>query len=534
MDDLRTEGQQGPSIQEMIETYIDILRRRKFYFVFTSPFIFIAAVAVVLSLPPLYQSTGRILIKDADIPEEFIRSTVTDYAEKQIESTKQGLMTSAKILEMVEKYNLYPRDRSDVAVTEITERFRTATIVKMISASVPGQRRKVNIAFEVSFFNEEPQKAQLVANELATLFLEENVKSRTEKADETAKFLEEEADRMQARVQEVENEIAEFKVEHGDSLPELLEFNLQTVERIEQQILASQEESIQLNEQLHSLNIQLTNTSPYLQFSSSGGQQVSPRQRLTELRTRYTELTYQYSDSHPDVVQVKQEMEIAEQALKTAASGSVDDADNPIYRQLLRQITSVEGEIKRVGEQRTGLESDLAEYNSRVKKTHQVKRGFDSLTRDYENKLDKYRELRAKQLEANVAQNLEAENKAGSFSLIEPPVFPGYPVKPNKTKLLAMALIVSVGFGVGLMLLVEFLDPGIRGIDANRKVFAREPLAQIPHLYTVADASTIKRNRIVFSIVAVVSLVVGVTIFHFFILELDVFWLKLVNKINLL
>ena len=530
MDNIDFE-EQGPSLED----YIDIARRRKFYFIFTTPIILFIAVAVIMSLPPLYQSQGTILIQGEDIPQEMIRSTVTEFAEKQIETTRQRLMTSAKILDIIEKYNLYPEDRGNVTVSELTNKFKAAASVNMIAASVPGKGRgKTNIAFKVSFLDGSPEKAQLVANELSTLFLEENVKARTGKADDTAKFLEEEADRMQARVQEMENKMAEFKVEYADSLPELLEFNLDSVARIENQIIDSKEELIKIGEKIHSLNIQLSNTSPYMQFSTTSGQASTPRQRLMELRRQYSELSFQYADSHPDIVRLKQEMSLAEDAMKEAqeVSADLDDADNPVYRQLVRQVKSLEDESSRIREQRKQLEVDLKDYNERIQKTHQVKRGYDALTRDHQNKLEKYRELRAKQLEANVAQNMEAENKAGSFKLIEPPIMPDFPVKPARMKLIALAIMVSIGAGIGLMIAVEFLDSGVRGVSSNMKVFMQEPLAVIPHIYNQNDINKRKRNRKYFLIAVGVSFVVSLILFHFLVLELDVLWLKLINKIN--
>ena len=521
-----------------IDDYIDILRRRKFLMLFTTPVVLIVGLIFIMQLPPIYQSHAVILIQGQEIPDNLIKSTVNEFAEQQIEVTRQRLMSSPNVVELIDKYDLYRDIRATSPVHELVKKFKSSVMVNMISAEVPGKfgrKNKANVAFNVSFFDGEPEKAQAVTNELATLFLEENVKSRTTKADETAKFLEEEADRMQAQVQDLENKIAEFKVEYGDSLPEMLEFNLSTVERIESQIIDNKEAQVKLSDQLHSLNIELSNISPYEQFSSGGSGASTPRQRLMNLRAEYAQLSLQYAESHPDIVRLKDEIATTEKAIKQTQSIEVsDDADNPVYRQLKFRIDSVDKDLNRLKDRKIGLEESLIDYQERVKKTHQVKRGYIALTRDYENKLAKYGELRAKQLEANVAQNMEAENKAGSFKLIEPPIMPIAPVKPNKVKLLLMVIVLSFGLGVGLMVAAEFLSPGVRTVAANAKVFGVEPLAVVPHIYNMDDIASRQKNRQVAVWAMLGVFLVGIAIFHFFILALDVLWIKVADKVSFL
>lgn len=525
----------GPSIED----YLDIIRRRKMLAVFSVPILLFISVAVTLSLPPIFQSEGVILIQGQEIPEDLVKSTVKGFAEQQIEITRQRIMTSAKITELIEKHTLYVDIRDKTSNSELAENFRSSMGVQMIEADVPGQWGQVNranIAFIVSFMDKDPEVAQRVTNELTTLFLEENIKARTGKADETALFLKEEADRMQARVQETENEIAKFKVEYGDSLPELLQFNLTTVERLERQIVSTQDESVRLGDQIHSLNLELSNISPFIQYSSdSSGRAITPRQRLMQLKEQYSRLIIGYAESHPDIVRIKEEISVAESEVEsTKTSVEDDEALNPLYRQIKSRITATEKELKRLADRRVKLENDLADYKQRVIRTHQVKRNYDEMTRDHSNKLEKYQELRSKQLEANIAQNMEAENKAGSFKLIEPPTIAEKPVKPDRKKLLLMGIILSFGTGVGLMLAAEFLDSGVRGVSGISRVLGQPPLAVVHHIYNHEDLRTRSVNRQKLIAICFGFCVCGVVVFHFFIMRLDILWMKVMAKISVI
>lgn len=525
----------GPSIDD----YLDIVRRRKMLAIFTVPVLLFVTIAVTLSLPPIFRSEALVLIQGQEIPEELVKSTVNSFAEKQIETTRQRIMTSAKIMELIEKHHLYGELRGKSSNSQLAESFRSSMEVQMIEADVPGQwgqTNRANIAFIVSFMDRDPEVAQRVANELTTLFLEENVKARNSKADETEQFLGEEADRMQARVQETENKIAEFKAEYADSLPELLQFNLTTVERLEQQMIDTQDEAVRLSDRIHSLNLELSNISPYVQYSSdASGGAITPRQRLMELKEEYSRLIIGYADSHPDIVRLKQEIEVAEEEIaNTAGPVSDEEALNPQYRQIKSRIDAAEKELARLAERRKKLEQDHADYKQRVVRTHQVKRAYDEMTRDYTNRLEKYQELRSKQLEASIAQNMEAENKAGSFKLIEPPMVPEKPVKPNRKKLLLMGFMLSFAAGVGLMVAAEFLDPGVRGVSNISRVLGQQPIAVVSHIYNAEDKRVRDKNRRKLLWIVIGFSIVGVVVFHFFVMSLEVLMMKIMAKISVM
>ena len=519
--------------------YIDILRRRKLHVIASFAVTLLLSMVVVFSLPPIYQSQGVILIEWQEVPHDLIRSTVTSYAEQQIELVKRRILSSHMIMEILEKYDAYG-DASDPATVSIfIEKFRSNVLVEMVNATVidpkRGRKQSVNIAFTVSFLDGSPQVARQVANELVTLFLDENVRVRTSKAAETVAFLGDEADKMQRSVQELEEKIASFKAEFGDSLPELLEFNLSMIESLEEKLQANQLESTKLTDQIHYMNMELSNIDPSM-ASAEDGITASPPVRLAQLNNELSILLNKYSASHPDVKRVKREISTLELQIGSGGSSALASGEiyNPLYRQMKMKIDAAEKQLQRTVKERSNVETDIADYQSRVARTHQVKRAYDDLTRDYENKRAKYQELRAKQLEADVAQNLESESKADSFTLIEPPREPVTPVKPNRPMLAIFGLMLSGGVGMGLALLLEMLDPSVRGINNISRIVGAEPLAVIPAMLTTDDIEKkyAARKKIIFSLIGMSMLLLVVV--HFFVIKLDLLWFKVLAAINML
>ncbi|WP_417585084.1 GumC family protein [Nitrincola sp.] len=519
-----------------LSDYLDILRRRKYYFILTFPLLAAVAIAIALSLPPIYRSQGVILIESQDIPTDLVRSTVTSFAEQQIKVIEQRVLTTALIQEAVQKHNLYPELRQKASPTQLAQEFRSNVSVNMVSARVMdptrGRATTANIAFTVAFFDPVPAKAQAVANDLVTTFLSENVRVRTDRATETTAFIREEANRMRTRVQVLEDRIAQFKSEFSNSLPEMLNFNLSMIERGEERLLGIQNQEAQIKDQLHLLGIELSGMNRYLPAPIDASAVMTGPQRLAALQNELAQLSNRYSDAHPDVVRLKREIEVLRETVGN--SSPAGQVENPQYRQISLQVESLQRDLVRMQTQRERVQEEVDQYRERVAQTPQVQRGYEDLTRDYESELRKYNELRSKELEAEIAQNLESENRAESFVLLEPPLAPTVPVKPNRKKIAAMGIILAGGFGVGLMLLMEMLDGGIRGPRRLSGILGADPLITIPMIMTRKDYLLKRARHISYAIAAVSIVIAGVAAFHFFVMSLDIFWLKVMGRINLM
>jgi len=83
--------------------------------------------------------------------------------------------------------------------------FRTNAEVKLATSSLTPQTHSgmAEIAFDISFSDREATKAQEIASKLATLFIEQNDKARTQRATKATDFLMEESDKLNRELQEI-------------------------------------------------------------------------------------------------------------------------------------------------------------------------------------------------------------------------------------------------------------------------------------------------------------------------------------------
>lgn len=564
-----------------LQDYLTAFKRRRAQIAATFVLIFGIGAIIALAWPPTYRSAATILIEEQQIPAELVQSTVTSYAAQRIETISQRVMTRSNLMGIVEKYGLYVDERARETTEEILERMREDIALQMISADVidprSGRPMPATIAFSLAFEGENPEQVQKVANELTTLYLQENLRTRASKAQETLSFLSDEADRLNRQIADLDKRLAEFKEANAGSLPELQPLLREQIERTERELTDTATQIRSLEDRRFYLQGQLGQQDPY-------GMDVnlSPGARLKALRTEYASLAARYSADHPDVIRLKREIESLERetgqvnprdslleqiaALNTELAGmrekyspehpdvvrlerqiagleatlaeapagggsqSQRSPDNPAYVTLQAQLNATENEIQSLRTKRTQLEARRAEYEQRLAAMPQVESQFRTLARDLENASAKYQEIKAKQMQAQIAQQLETESKGERFTLIDPPVLAEEPIKPNRPAIIFLSLVLALGAGVGYAAVAESLDSTVRGAKGVLATLQVAPLAVIPYLASDREIATQRRKRrlIVLGALAVVLIAVGLV--HVFVSPLDVLWFRALRK----
>ena len=153
-----------------------------------------------------------------------MRTTVTSFADQRIQVISQRVMTTRNLSGIIERYNLYPELRRKQSINAAVEEMRKAINLEMISADVVdprgGSAQKATIAFSLSYESDSPVLAQKVVNDLVSLFLNENIEQRQAAVDEATAFLGGEAKKLGEQIAALEGQLAAFKEQHRDNLPE--------------------------------------------------------------------------------------------------------------------------------------------------------------------------------------------------------------------------------------------------------------------------------------------------------------------------
>lgn len=551
----------------------------------------VVSLGLALGLPPLFKSRAIILIEQQEIPQDLVRSLVTSFADQRIQTISQRVLTNSNLSSIIEKYDLYTQKRRHDPLEVVLEEMREDIAVNPISADVvdpkQGKAVQATIAFELAYENENPELAQRVANEIVSLFLNENLKQRSETSAETQTFLGSEAEKLRAEVAELERKLAEFKEGNVEQLPELTNLNIELMNRTENEITQIDAQLRSLEQQRVYLESELAQQKPTTMiFTETGERILGPADRLKVLESEIVPLAARYGATHPDVLTKRKEIEslraqtggtnagkeialrlqaaqttLGEMRQKYAAdhpdikrfSREVESLraelanaaampvvavpssavpDNPAFIQLQARLEATTTDLRAFQTQRAQLREKLTKLEERLTKSPQVEREYRMLSRDYETAQRKYQEVVAKKQEADLASNLESRQQGERFTLIEPPVIPEEPAKPNRLAIGLLGALIAISGGIGSGALAESFDTRLYGRDGVSRLLGVPPLAVIPKIETAATRRRQTRRKILAITIVAALIAVGALLIHLLYRPLDVLFFQIVRIIG--
>lgn len=530
--------------------YVIILLRWKKVFFSVLGTLLVLSLLFVISWSN-YRSTATIQIEQPEISTAATtplgsnpRDQMEAMADQRISALQQKVLSTASLIEIISKFDLYAHARENTPVALVAEKMRKKIKLDLVSGALanPSAANKADlsaIAFTLSFDYNSPLHAQQVTDELVSRFLDEDLKGRRSETQKTSAFLASQITALEASLSEQEKKIADYQNEHGVVRPETLSVNQQLAASL-MSSMQSLDAQIATNEgSIGSLRAQLAMVDPYSRVIADGQVLTTPSVQLKALQGQYAALSAQYGPEHPDVAKIKRQiaalqpqvgrvskeasqlkaqivdartnLEAAQktygpehpdvEALKrqlhnledrltsmrpqssAAISGYAADADNPAYMQIVAQLQSSEEQGKSLREQRKGVQEQLDKYRKALNETPEAQKEMAELSRDYENSQLRYRELKEKKMAADMDEQMQKDRTGQRLTLINPPELP-IDTQPVRFLLLVACLVFSMVGGLGGVVVAQVMAQCIVGARHLEQIVGVAPLVAIPHLYT--------------------------------------------------
>ncbi len=484
-----------------------VLRRRKWLALVVILVGLTAAVSMVVALPDIYEASATVLIERPQVPETFVRPTVTSGIDNRLQFLNQQILSYDRLAGLIERFDLYSGLRQQVPLEEAVARMQTEIAVEP-QEDTTRRHNRTTTAFTLSYRGDEPEKIAEVANTLVSFYIKENVKVREQQAAGTTEFLQIQLNKLRQQLEQQEDQLSQFKEQHIGELPEQLQANLATLERLNTQLLLVSDKLTRAHEQRTALRKQITDaeqlmpTSPVTQ-ESAVAQLPALYEELAALQTRY-------SDKYPDVISLRSKIASLEQHLATATPDALKQQaptlpPSPLVQRLQQELNTLTFEIKALKAEERHLGRSITDYQQRVENTPRREQELQVLLRDYETTQDLYRELLKQQEEAKLAASLEQRQQGEQFRLLAPATPPKTPAAPPRPQLFLGGLMLSLALGIGVVFLVDTLDSSFHVVDDLRNFSPIPVLVSLPRIVTRADA---RRHRWRFGL-ATVSVVLG-------------------------
>jgi len=488
-----------------VQRYLGVVRRRHLQFLIPLLLGWASVWGASWVLPPTYRSGTLILVEQPTMPKDYVTPNVSDDLQDRLRSITEQILSRTRLLHIIDQLNLYADSHGHVTADDKVEQMRKKIEIELVRDA----QNRVS-AFNVYYSAHDPAVAQQVTSELTNLFINENLEVRQEQSEGTTKFLENQLETARQTLSEQEEKIRQFKGQHVGELPTQVGSNLQILAGLQSQ-LQTEEDALNTARQQRVYLETLVNQ--YRSFESTpkaaGGSTLglpAIDAELEKLRAQLADLSSHYTDRHPDVRKLKEQIAETEKtririvadmkakqsappdpnAASASEASDIRDASSPLV-QLEGQVQSNRVEIASRERTVSDLKAKVVDYQARLNQEPVREQQLSDLTRGYDQSKANYDDLLKKKNESAMATSMELLQQGERFRIIDPPSLPLKPDFPNRLKFCGFGL----GFGLILGLVVagafEAMDDRIHDEKELQNLLPVDVISEIPAISVEAD-----------------------------------------------
>jgi polysaccharide chain length determinant protein (PEP-CTERM system associated) len=485
-----------------LDVALDAWSRRKWLALLAFAAVAGVTVAVAQALPNLYRSTATVLIERQQVSEAFVRPSVTAELDTRLQTIREDVMSRTRLADLIARLNLYSDSRPTVPMEALVARMRREIELDIKGVESQMSGRMATISFTISFSGRDPATVARVANELAAMYVQANTTLREGQAVRTADFLKAQLADARRELDAQDRRASEFRLSHIGELPQQVDTNLASIERLNTQLRLNGENQIRLMDRRERLEKE----------RATAGAAVAPSpspddERVTRLQQQLDDLGRKYTNDYPDVIRLRGELDRAQQAARRSAAARPSTPALDSGRQVDDALGDVDAELRALKTEERSLRDTIAAYEQRVENVPKRQQEFQEVSRDYTTVKERYETLLKRYEEAQLAESLEQGRQVEQFRILDPALPPRDPVAPNRVRLLGLGLLLALGLAVGAVIAAEKLDTSFHAIDELRAFSAVPALAVVPLLASSARARARRRFAL-----AAVSAIVGLSL----------------------
>ncbi|MBD2750176.1 hypothetical protein IC232_26270 [Microvirga sp. BT688] len=507
-----------------LQYYLGLLKRKFLFLLIPALLVAVSGTMVVLSLNRIYRAEAAMIVEPQRIPTSGESSNSANPGEA-LQLAEQRALTRANLARLAEDFDLFPALRRTKSQAEIADLMRERLKVERISVG-PGARpmNSPTFFFTVAFDYEDPDVAAGVVDKVVTALLEADVQTRVGKASDAVQLLGREVKRLSNEIEAIEAQVSDFTRKNIGVLPGRLDFQLTQIEAKRTELSENDASIRALDEERRLLDFELR-----LKASAWGaaGENQGAGGRLQTLREELAGKASLYSDTHPEIRTLKQQIALLEEQIQAAlseinAGGQVDPSSlPPDLRLVAERIKMLDTRRSFLSQRREEISRTINTLERGITQAPEVEAVLRTLQGQREAVRRSLDELTARLAAAELMERLEKDERAKPIRLIEPPVVPDFPVKPNLMKYMILVLGVAGASGLGTLLAIDLLDRTIRNSAEIRAIAGEIPIACIPYITTHQERRKRKAN-VVFGVASVCALTLtGLVGVHMYILPAE-------------
>jgi polysaccharide chain length determinant protein (PEP-CTERM system associated) len=478
------------------DDYLEILRKR--WWIILIPAILGCSGVYLYSLSLANQYTSRtlVIVEQQKVPDSYVKSVDSGDIGERLGTMQEQILSRTRLQPIIEKFDLFKTQKGKVPMEDLVDGLRKSIIVMPIKSLVSTREGDLP-GFSISFTGNDPRLTQQVCSEILSMFVEENLQLREQRAEGTTDFMKSQLTLAKKDLDAQDAKLADFKRKYIGSLPGNEQADINMVSAYGSQLDAVTSQLTRLQQDKSYMESMLAQQLLAWQTSqkTSGGigepHQDALERQLADLQSQLVSLKARYTDDHPDVVKMEDAIAALKKKIEDNQARAQDKTpkgsetattttEPQSLQQLRLQIHQADVLIKEKTREQARVRGQLSMAQGRLSMSPGVEEQYKQLTRDYQTALNLYNDLLAKKNQSEMATSLERAQQGEQFRVMDPPNLPEKPSFPNRPAFAGAGLGAGLALGVGLTLLIELRDKNLRTENDVEQFLGLPALALIP------------------------------------------------------
>ena len=496
------------------QEYGEILRRRWFLILSLAVLGPLLGYSGSLAFHSRYTSKSLLLIESQRIPDSYVKSLISEDLNMRVSNIEEHILSRSQLQPIIERYSLFKEVAGRQTMEGLVLLLQKAIEVTPLKPIVRSRDETVP-GFEIAVTLDDPRVAQQVCTDIASMFVEADIRQRSQTAQGTTNFLQSQLDDAKRHLDEQDVKLAEFKRKYMGMLPDDSQTNLNLLNTLDTQLSAitqalnRAQQDKAYTETILAQQAQAWEITKEFKPGSTLNPALEPdplRKRLADLQNYLANLQAQYTDDYPAVINTRAEIEDLKKQISgtpshSTSASTADKAkkDSPVeppqIGQLRAQVHSYEEAIQVNSREQKRLQDEIKRYESRLQLSPVVEQEYKQLTRDYQTALQFYNELLNKRDQSGMATDLERRQEGEQFRVVDPANLPEKPSFPNRLLFALGGLGLGLFLGIGTSIAGAMNDKRLRSELDIQFYLGVNAFALIPSMHSPMNGKRLPKEN---------------------------------------
>lgn len=465
-------------------------------------------------IPKVYEASATVFIEKSGLINPLIQGVGVSPTDERLRNIRTAISSRNLVERVIKKLNLDATVKNDGQYDALV-----ASIQKSLTVTVRGgvgRDRDEPDMFMIAFHGDDPVVVRDIVGTVVDEFIAESITFQRTDAVGAYDFINQQLAEYKKKLEDSDKSIREFRERNPHMVPQSEASIANRIESFQTSRIDAEIRLKELTKKRESLQKQLSGEQELtVAFVSREG---SPEARLNYLNNQLMLLMTKFTDDYPEVVKVKSEIEELQKQIASASkgdaansvAGSETRALNPVYRQIKEELSRTDTEIESLKARLDEVVKQQNEGRAILGRMPKEQEEWSKLQRDRTVYQRVYDDLLQKLETARVSKNLELADKTTSYRVVDKPLVPRVPVKPNRVLLILMGVALGVAGGAGVVIGLDSIDSSLKDADAIKKGLGLTVLASVPQVVTDAEVVSVKAlDKKVFIAAAAYLCVIG-------------------------